>query len=401
MANLETLHERANNALIDGENDKAEAIYNEILQSYPDDEIAYSQLMDLYYDTDKMKYYMTRANLNIVRSQLEHAINDCKKAININASEVQPHLKLARLYLTTKRNLKAIDEFIKVLDLNPEERSATLDLISLYDFENSVDSAVNVAKNAINVFKNNEEFKNILANLYFEQNDYKNAIEVAQDDFSKAKILLADDRNDEAKEILDKIGNKSPKKEELSNYNRLLSQYFYNISDYQKALDTLEEFKKSDKPSPVYFQMKALVYEGLEDEFSAYLNWGYCNKVRGKIEEAIMQFQQASNAKPDDKTSLIELAKLYEQNGEQFVCADYWKKVYELDNDETARKFLADFYYKQGDLRLAQKYGKEIEKRKEQVKNAENGENERVYDTPLEQDEGILNKIMKLFGNKG
>lgn len=388
MENLQTLHDRANDALINNETDKAVEIYNEIIKTAPDDEVAHSQLMDIYYDTDKLKYYVTRANLNIVRGQYEHAINDCKKAINVAPSEMLPHIKLARLYLATKKNLKAIDEFNKVIELDREERSAYLDLISLYMMEKSIDSALNIAHNASTVFKNNAEFLDIMGKLYFDLGDYKNALETAVDEALRAKILLQDNQNSEAKEILDKIESKSPKKEELTQYLSLLAQYYYNVGDYEKTFETLEKYKVSNKPTPVYFQMKALTYEAMKDEFNAHFSWGFCYKTLGKIEEAIMQFQMASNLNPKNKDVLIELAKLYEQNNEKFVSMDYWQKVYEIDGDKTAKNLLADFYYKQGDLRLAQKYGKEIEEKKIENKG---------YSEAVEQSEGLLDKIMKLF----
>ncbi|MBE7706085.1 MAG: hypothetical protein E7Z91_02415 [Cyanobacteria bacterium SIG30] len=390
MANLETLHERANNALIDGNNELAIKIYNEIIESSPEDTIAYSQLMDLYYDTDKMSYYITRANLNIVQGHYEHAINDCKKAINLDASEVRPHLKLAKLYAVTKKNVKAIDEFLRVLELDPTDKNVYFDLITLYGEENSKESALNIALQAVKQFENDDNFKNIAANLYYDFNDYEKALEFAKDNFIKAKIYLQMESLEKAYEVLEDIKNSNPKKDNKINYLKLLAQYNYVKKDFNKALETLGEYVKEAKPNPVYFQMMALVYEGLKDEVNAHINWGYCAKQRDRIEEAIVQFHSAHNLDPKNKDILFEIAKLYEMNNEKFVSMDFYQKIYEIDGDKEASNILADFYKKQGDLRLYKKYAG--------IEEDENVAKE--YEEAFEQDEGLLNKILNFFSKK-
>jgi tetratricopeptide (TPR) repeat protein len=170
-----------------------------------------------------------------------------------------------------------------------------------------------------------------------------------------------------------------------------LAQYFYNKREFENALGAIDELEKANKPSPLSFQMKALIYEGLEDEFNALLNWGFCEKLQGKAEEAIMQFQSAYNVNPKNKDAAVELAKLYEQTGESFVAIEFWQKVYEIDEDKNAKEILADFYHKQGDLKMAEKYGKVIEKKETaQIEYIQSGE----------EDEGLLNKIINFFSKK-
>ncbi len=390
MANIETLQQRASKAFEDGDRDKAIELYKEIIKQEPQDEIAHHQLMDLYYESDRVEYYLTRAGLNIIQGKYEHAINDCKKAIGVDPTALLAHMQLAKLYVVTKRNLKAIDEFNKILELDHSILSAYSDLIDIYLLEQSPESALGIAKTAVKNFPENKIFKNILARIYFDLNDYKNALEIVEDKMLKTKILLQDEQNQEAKSLLDEAEN-SLKKDEKHIYYALLAQYFYNVKKYQEALDAIEELEKVNKPSPLSFQMKALVYEGLEDEFSAHLNWGFCEKLQGKAEEAIVQFQSAYNLNPKNKDVAIELAKLYEQTGENFVAMEFWQKVYEIDGDSSAKNILADFYYKQGDLRMAEKYGKVIEKKEASQKE---------YNQSLEEDEGLLNKIINFFSKK-
>ncbi len=391
MTDVHNLHQAANDELIKGNDEKAIEIYTKIIELAPGDEVALSQLMDLYLERDKFMYYITRANVNIVQQKYEHAINDVKKALNLESQSIEALRKLGRLYKVTGKNLRAVDEFLKILDIDANQKDAYMELIDLYTKENSPESAIGIAKKAVANFTQDGEFKNILANLYFKSGDYKNALETAEDDFLKAKILLQDEQNDSAKEILNKLKEdknmyKESNKEQLAAYYLLEAQYYYNKKEFDEALNYVEKYTDLSLPNALSFQMKALIYEGMGDEFKSSYNWGYCYKVRKRFDEAIVEFTHAHNAKPDDKNTLIELANLYANNGEKFASMEYWKKVYGIDKDKRAGQILGDFYYEQGDLRLAEYYGKTIEKKSQK---------EAAY-----EDEGLLEKIIKLFSKK-
>lgn len=391
MTDVHNLHQAANDELIKGNDEKAIEIYTKIIELAPGDEVALSQLMDLYLERDKFMYYITRANVNIAQQKYEHAINDVKKALNLESQSIEALRKLGRLYKVTGKNLRAVDEFLKILDIDANQKDAYIELIDLYTKENSPESAIGIAKKAVANFTQDGEFKNILANLYFKSGDYKNALETAEDDFLKAKILLQDEQNDSAKEILNKLKEdknmyKESNKEQLAAYYLLEAQYYYNKKEFDEALNYVEKYTDLSLPNALSFQMKALIYEGMGDEFKSSYNWGYCYKVRKRFDEAIVEFTHAHNAKPDDKNTLIELANLYANNGEKFASMEYWKKVYEIDKDKRAGQILGDFYYEQGDLRLAEYYGKTIEKKSQK---------EAAY-----EDEGLLEKIIKLFSKK-
>lgn len=391
MTDVQDLHQKANDLLINNEVDKAIDIYNKIVELAPNDEVALSQLMDLYLEKDKFMYYLSRANVNIVQGKFEHAINDTKKALNLEPQSTEATRKLARLYKVTGKNLRAIDEFLKLIDTNPNENDAYGELINLYIAEDSIESAIGIAKRAVEHFGDDDNFKNILANLYFKANDYENALNVVQDKFLRTKILLQDEKTQEAKAILDEIKEdknlyKAENKESLAAYYLLEAQYFYNESKYDEALSSVEKYIEIALPNAVSFQMKALIYEAMDDEFKSAYNWGYCYKMQKRFDEAIVEFTHAFNKNPKDKNTLIELANLYANNGEKFTSMEFWQHVYEIDQDKRAGEILGEFYYEQGDLRLAEKYGKVIEKKERK---------EEVY-----EDEGLLEKIIKFFSKK-
>ena len=176
---------------------------------------------------------------------------------------------------------------------------------------------------------------------------------------------MQDEQNEQAHKELQKYNPDSLTKEEKISYYLLIAQYNYNNKNFKEALNNIDDYTKFASPDAVSFQMRALIYEEMNDDFSAYLNWGFCKKLQGKIDEAIVEFSNAYNIKNEDKTVLIELANLYEQNKERFVSIEYWQKVYELDKDEHAKEVLAEFYYKEGNFEKAQEYGKAVEIKEE------------------------------------
>ena len=127
--------------------DQAAEYYSKILEFDATNILAYEQLMDIYVTTDKFKYYIYRGNMHSVEHKLEHAINDYKKAINAATEDKQilsARFVLATLYEQEGNNLKAIDEYLKVLDYEDAPQEAYIKLSNLYVKENATPSAIEI-----------------------------------------------------------------------------------------------------------------------------------------------------------------------------------------------------------------------------------------------------------------
>lgn len=382
MSNLENMHQKALALYEEKKLQEALSIYEQIIQLNPADEVALSCVMDIYLELDdKFNYYLSRANVNIAQGKLEYAIKDTKKALDINTEDIDARRKLARLYKVDNKTLKAIDEFLKLLEYKNDDVDAYFELVDLYMKEDSLESAITTARKLYEIEKNNPNVKNMLAQLYFRADDYASALEVVEDELLKIKILLQDNKNIEARELLEKVDVLKLNPLQKKNYRTIKAQQFYNDKKYDEALSEIEEYVKENGPDAVSFQMKALIYEEKNDEFSAYLNWGFCKKAQGKFDEAIVEFSHAHQKNNHDKTVLIELANLYQHNKERFVAIEYWEKVYEIDKDETAREILAEFYYSEGNFDKAEQYGKAIERKED-------------------DSAGLIDKIMAFFAKK-
>ncbi len=394
MADVQSLHQKASTALMDEKFDVAENLYLQIIEIAPYDEIAHQQLMEIYENTNREKYYLSRANFNIVQQKLEHAINDCKKAINENQESIVAYIKLARLYTTTAKNLKAIDTYTRILDLDEKNIQAYKELAELYVLEGTEESAVNVLKQALKYASNKdaEEINNALAKVYYKLSDYESALEVVLDRNLKIKILIEAEKLEEAEELISTINENHLKNDDRAEYYVLSAQFFYTKKEFNKALEFVSKYVEIKGNDPVSYQMKALIYDEEGDNFKSSYNWGYCRKAQGKLEEAIIEFNDAHRENPKDKNTIIELANLYLQTGDKYTAIDFWQKDYELDGNDYAKDKLANFYYEQGDYTMAAKYGKA----KEKPQNA----TQKEYSNSEIEDEGLINKIISFFSKK-
>ena len=125
--------------------EEASQYYSKILEFDATNQLAYEQLMDIYAEIDRYKYYIYRGNLHIVEHKIEHAINDYKKAIN--SAQTDKDMLNARFVLGTlleqnNDNLKAIDEYLKVIEHDEAPQEAYIRLSNLYLKENAIGSAI-------------------------------------------------------------------------------------------------------------------------------------------------------------------------------------------------------------------------------------------------------------------
>ena len=67
--------------------EEAIAYWNLYMEQKPEDQLSYTQLLDLYFLENKYEYYMTRAKLKTIEGRIAQATDDYKKAINNTTEE--------------------------------------------------------------------------------------------------------------------------------------------------------------------------------------------------------------------------------------------------------------------------------------------------------------------------
>ena len=337
--------------------EEAAKYYSEILESDATNVLAYEQLMDIYVTTDKYKYYVYRGNMHTVEHKLEHAINDYKKAINC-AQEgkeiISAIFVLGTLYEQEGNNIKAIDEYLKVIEHEDTHEEVYTRLANLYVKEDAVPSAIDVLERGRKAGFDSVNLNEQLADLYLKNQNPEKAIEITSDELTKVKCLLDMDKKSEAFEKLQKMEGQY---NHIPQFYSLKAQYYYMTKDFDKALECVEEFDKYEKNSPLTYQMRALIYEEKNDDYNSYLNWGKYNLVRGNKDIAINEFLNANQIKDNDINLLNTLAMLLEESGDKNHAMEFYEKISKLDEtDKKSLQKLAEFRESIGDYKAQAEY---------------------------------------------
>lgn len=342
--------------LLDNKEEAAE-FYSKILEADATNTLAYEQLMDIYVTTDRYKYYVYRANLHTVEHKPEQAINDYKKAVNCAQTDsdmLNARFVLGTLYEQEGNNIKAIDEFLKVIDYEHTHEEVYTKLAKLYAKENSLPSAIEVLERARKSGFDTTNIKETLADFYIKYGDAEKAIEVTADELTKVKCLLDMDKTSEA---FDKLEQMETQYNHIAQFHSLKAQYFYMVQEFAKALECVEEFSKMENNLPLVYQMRALIFEAQNDEYNAHLNWGKFHLVRSNKDIAINEFLNAYQLKADDINLLNTLATLLEENNDRNHAMEFYEKISKLDEtDKKALEKLADFRESIGDYALQAEY---------------------------------------------
>jgi len=341
------------------ENPEAAAnYYYEILKRDVANPLAYEQLMSIYENTDRYKYYVYRGNKNSLEGKLNFAVNDFKKALahanDDEAQVVMTRLTLANLYRQLGNNLKAIDEYNLILEYDNLHEEIFLQLADIYLQDEAYSSAIDVLTRAKSKGFDTDKINEAMAAVYLRSGDAKSAMEYTKDELLKIQSML---ELGQVSEAYEKLKNLPEEYKKSPRYYTLKAQYYYSAKDFTKALAAIDEYNKINPNSPLTYQMRALVYDENGDEYNAHVNWGIYNMLRKNNDIAINEFLNAVQLKSDDVNVLFTLADLLTDNGDTNHAAEYYERISKLDpkNKEALRR-LAEFRESIGDYRMQTEY---------------------------------------------
>lgn len=335
-------------ALILEQPEEAANYYNEILKRNVTNMLAYEQLISIYENTDKFKYYIYRGNKNSLEFKLDFAINDFKKALahakDDETQIIMTRLTLANLYRQTGNIMKAIDEYNIILEYDNLNEDIFLQLADIYMHDEAYPSAIDVLTRARNKGFDTDRINEALSLVYLKSGNAKKAIEYTKDELLKIQCML---ELGEVEEAYEKLKNVPEEYKKSPKYLTLQAQYCYSSKDFTKALEYIDEYSKLEPNSPLTYQMRALVYDECGDNYNAHVNWGKYNLARQNKDIAINEFLNAIQLKSDDIDLLFTLADLLMDTGEVNHAAEYYDKIIKIDpeNKEALRKMAS---YKEG-----------------------------------------------------
>lgn len=434
--NMGILERLGHLSLILDKTEEAAGYYHEILKRDVTNPLAYEQLMSIYEDTDAYKYYVYRGNKNSIEGKLDFAINDFKKALGLcsdGAQAAMTRFTLANLYKQAGQDMKAIDQFNILLEGSDVHEEMFLQLADMYMKDEAYSSAIDTLMRAKQRGFDTPKINEGLAAVYLKSGDAQKAIEFTNDELLKIQCMLEIGQVEEA---YAKLNGLSEELKQVPRYFTLKAQYFYSAKKFDQALECIDEYNKLAPNSPLTYQMRALVYDEKGDKYNAHVNWGRYNIVRGNYDIAINEYLNAVQLNDNDIELLFELAALLESNKEVDHASEYYVKIVKKDpTNKEALKRLASYRESIGDYQGQVNYlekiietdkndldalkslGRAYEKTRANAKALElyqhyieivkNPADYKIIKDKIEKlqnggaeenSEGLLDKIMKIFG---
>lgn len=440
---VHTIERLAHVSRIVGKIDDAVELYNNLLKNEPDNIVALSQLLDLYENTNRYLYYITRARINELEGALTYAISSYKKALPLADNEeeiVQIKLKLAQYHLDENKPEQALDEYLSVLETAGDNYTVYMKLAEIYQDLDNNESAIETLERALVIYPEDKSALSSLLSLYIDENLYDKAKEMMDkiktpdisDKINFARIYFNFEETEAAMGILNGILKEFPQNIEALS---VLTDYYISVENYDAALEYAQKINKFKPNSPFSYKKFAQIYEEQGNSFLCHYNYGVYHRLKKEIQLAIDEFSVAQNINPEDKKTIMELVALYENTNESYISLEYLEKAYDLDpSDISVVKKMYQTYEKSKDYERAVIYALKLNKIKPddmdnvfniaecyfRIKNLE--EAQKYYEiyidkAPLsvkvedakekldiinkktygEESEGLLSKIFKLF----
>lgn len=353
---VDILTRTAHLALILNNKPEAKSYYSRILEIDPSNIMAHEQLLDIFIDEDKFKYYLLRGNMHALQQQMSYANNDYKKAI-ANAKDPQEALPARYLHAGLcegqEKYQEAIDEYLRIADLDNKNPIVYVKLAELYEKTEGIISAIQILERGKkdNGFTNYDE---LLAGLYIRNSQPKKAFELTKEPLTRARALFDMGENDRGYEILESIRGQSEKN---SLFHSLLAQYYFQKAMYNEAFNEIDKYAELAPNSPLIYQMRALIYEEMKDAFNEHLNWGKYNIVRGNRDVALNEYMIAYRYNNKDIDLIETIAALLEAEGDKTKASEFYERLTDLEPKNTnALQKLVEFRESIGDKRGANEY---------------------------------------------
>jgi len=353
---VELLTKLAHIALILGKKDEAKAYYGRMLEVDPANILAHEQLIDIFQNEDRFKYYLLRGNMHSLQQQMGYAKSDYKKAIDSakdNTEALPARYLYASICESEEKYHEAIDMYLRIADDDDKNPMPYIKLAELYEKTEGIISSIQILERGLkdSGFK---EFEEILAGYYIRNSQPDKALELTKNELTRARALMDLGENDKAYEILNSV------KEEYKDQpliHSLLAQYYFQKGMQDNAFEEINEYEKLAPNSPLIYQMRALIYESTGDAFNEHLNWGKYNILKGEKEVALNEYMTAYQFDSKNSELIETIATQLEGLKDTTKACEFWEKLAELEpKNSNALQKLAIFRDSIGDYTYAMEY---------------------------------------------
>ena len=395
---IDILTRLAHLASLLGKKEEAKNYYAHILEVDPANILAHEQLIDIFVDEDKFKYYLLRGNLHALQQQLSYAKSDYKKAIS-HAKDQKESLPARYLFAGLAEGegkyMEAIDEYLKIVDYDDKNPAVFLKLAELYEKTEGLISAIQMLERGKNEY-GFSELDEVLAGYYIRNSQPDKALTITKNELTKARAYFDLGENDKGYEILMNVKSQY---ENNKTFHSLLAQYYFQKDMFDEAFKEIDEYAKIEPNSALIYQMRALIYEKKNDSFNEHLNWGKYNIVRGDKDVALNEYMTAYRFKNDDIDLVETIASLLEAEGDKTKASEFYERLTNLEpKNSNALQKLAEFRESIGDIGGALDY---LEKLKSaDPRNQYLLDNYERIQNGGGNGSGIMSFLKNIFGNR-
>lgn len=278
--------------------------------------------------------YRARAQIYLKAHQFDIAINDCKRAIKIDSTNIQNHLLLADVYFAANQTKLSKDKLEEIIKKFPQHTEAYLKLGELYYLVKQYDKAIDYVNQALKIDETLAQGYYIKGNVYKEIGDTPKAMSSLQtaieqnpqmiDAYIDLGVLYAAKNNTLALQyynnalkldptnaiaLYDKaffFQQKGIADSAITLYQHILSLYphsphvLYNLGAIEFALKknhkkAIEYFTQAIQTKPDYaeaYYARALVKKELNQKTDAIRDLNECLKYKTNFEPAIDELNE-------------------------------------------------------------------------------------------------------------
>ncbi len=341
-------------------NDDAAKYWEELVIVNPNSLVGYSELLDIYSNTNKYKYYLTRAKYKILNEKVSQSIDDYKKAIastNDETEQINARFLLAKALEHVGKTQEAIDEYFRIIELK-DDIAIYHKLADLYSEMGDRYSAINVLEKAVKAFPDVDVLAEYLSSLYIKEAQYDKALENARNVYTRIKACLMKGENDVAFDLLEKNVD-----EKNANYLALMAEYYFNNKEWDKSCEYIDKFNSLSPQNPLVYQMRALICDEKNDSYGYHYNMGKCYSYKQNYDLALAEYLNAHRYDATKSEAVKEIIKINEASGDKTSLMEFYEKLVRQEPDNTmALKGLGDIYLDLYELKSAVEYYQKVAK---------------------------------------
>lgn len=334
--------------------DEAAKYWEELVSVDPNSIVGYSELLDIYESTNKYKYYITRAKYKILNQKVSQSIDDYKKAIDATQDEneiINARFLRAKSYEFLGKTQSAIDDYYRILEYK-NDMGIFYKLADMYIQMGDRYSAINILERGVQAFPDVIELSEGLANQYMKEGQYDKALENAKRDITKIKINLMKGENETAFKMLNEVEDKTH-----VDYFALMAEYYFNLKDWDNCREFIGKFRELEPQNPLVYQMLALVHDANDDAFGYHYYMGRCYSYKQDYELALSEYLNAHRVEPSRVEAIKEIIKVNESMNDSTSLMEFYEKLVRQEPENPmALKGLGDLYANMYEFKNALEY---------------------------------------------